>query len=441
MNLLVSKPRYLRLGVLFGVVLLYGHIPAFCQAGQGGGEGGGSSSKEILWSVSPPPEKWVLLYNQRVPLTISTGTKKIDNVRILSATLQESTNNALLKPDCLHLVHRSAVKSKSTTPVRLDLDAGKLYPLALQIDAACVKEGTFQGMVSLTSDTKPEEKIFKLTVLSTSTRARVIGGCMIALGIGLSWLVTVFLRNRALRAETLIPAVELRVAVRKITRGLQDLQGSTTTQLTTAIGQLVRIENDLSDKSLEDNSYIPRGIPNPFKALTDRAADYRAFLTERSREISLLEEVHAGMRKAFESWSVSAGAPVAVRTALGSMDAAAQALSSPDSVRQKILDALTTLGRTLALGGGVVSLSTGPSPVELRVELHRLSLATWILWGAVTWTLGYMALIATNYGFGVGLDYFKCFFWGLGLQVAGQQLQQFTPSSISNVFSLSFPKA
>ena len=35
---------------------------------------------------------------------------------------------------------------------------------------------------------------------------------------------------------------------------------------------------------------------------------------------------------------------------------------------------------------------------------------------------------------------YKCFLWGLGLQVAGQQLQQLAPNSLGTTFGISFPK-
>jgi hypothetical protein len=49
-------------------------------------------------------------------------------------------------------------------------------------------------------------------------------------------------------------------------------------------------------------------------------------------------------------------------------------------------------------------------------------------------------LVTTNYSFGIGLDYFKCFFWGLGIQIAGQQLQQLTPASVATTLNISMPK-
>lgn len=38
----------------------------------------------------------------------------------------------------------------------------------------------------------------------------------------------------------------------------------------------------------------------------------------------------------------------------------------------------------------------------------------WLIWALLTRCVDVAALLATNYGFGVGLDYFKCFFWGAG---------------------------
>jgi hypothetical protein len=77
---------------------------------------------------------------------------------------------------------------------------------------------------------------------------------------------------------------------------------------------------------------------------------------------------------------------------------------------------------------------------QLRVELQRLSIAMWVVWAFVTWIGGVGLLVMSNYGFGVGLDYIKCFLWGLGVQVAGQQFQQLAPSSVTTAFNVSVPK-
>ena len=84
--------------------------------------------------------------------------------------------------------------------------------------------------------------------------------------------------------------------------------------------------------------------------------------------------------------------------------------------------------------------SRPPTVQQLNVDLRLLGLSMWVVWGLVTWVVGIGALLATNYGFGVGADYIKCFLWGLGVQTAGQQLQQLTPSSVSTAFSVTLPK-
>jgi hypothetical protein len=234
--------------------------------------------------------------------------------------------------------------------------------------------------------------------------------------------------------------------VRIVSSTLQETtsgKARTGTTLTASADALASIEKALSPATLEEKGFIPAAIPNPLRSAVDRTADYRAYLDGLGARLTALELIRSGMKRALASWSTNAEVQGAVRKALAAIDAAAQNLADPNQVRQQIESALTVLGQeltALAVGGGSPGPLSSPSTVDLRVQVRRLSLATWLIWAIVTWALGYVILISTNYSFGVGSDLFKCFFWGLGLPVAGQQMLQLTPSSISSAFSVSFPK-
>jgi hypothetical protein len=62
------------------------------------------------------------------------------------------------------------------------------------------------------------------------------------------------------------------------------------------------------------------------------------------------------------------------------------------------------------------------------------------VWGAVTLLAGYAALILSNPGFGTSMDLVACFFWGLGVQIAGQQIQQLTAGNITTALHVGVPK-
>ena len=57
----------------------------------------------------------------------------------------------------------------------------------------------------------------------------------------------------------------------------------------------------------------------------------------------------------------------------------------------------------------------------------------------ITVGVGVAALIMSDPGFGTRLDLLKCLFWGLGVQTAGQQLQQLTPATVRTAFGVSVP--
>jgi len=50
-------------------------------------------------------------------------------------------------------------------------------------------------------------------------------------------------------------------------------------------------------------------------------------------------------------------------------------------------------------------------------------------------------LVFSNLGFGVPMDYVYCFFWGLGLPSAGQQLTQMAAGSVTTALRVTIPAA
>jgi hypothetical protein len=77
---------------------------------------------------------------------------------------------------------------------------------------------------------------------------------------------------------------------------------------------------------------------------------------------------------------------------------------------------------------------------ELFLIQTAFNVSTWLLWAVLTVSVGYVIIIAMDPGFGTTADLWKCFFWALGLQVAGQQMQQLTPGSVNSAMSISIPK-
>jgi hypothetical protein len=75
---------------------------------------------------------------------------------------------------------------------------------------------------------------------------------------------------------------------------------------------------------------------------------------------------------------------------------------------------------------------------ELQIRNERLNVVAWGLWFAISVSLGIYLLIAMQPGFGTSSDLWKCFFWGLGISVAGQQ---FNPSTVTGALNITLPKA
>lgn len=411
------------------------------------GETGIPAPKPFVWTVKAPPQRLVLLLDRQTSFAVSTGEIGATNVRIAYSNLQDATTGGQLGSEHLQLCLPGATSCGTS----ISIDPYKTQRILLQVAPTFLFSGTFAGSISLAVDQKVEMDSFDLTVLSTSLSNQILGAALILAGIMVSWFVSVFIRQRALRAEALMPASELGDALRRLIADTERAHKKSENRLPKTLDRLKALLASLAPEQLEANGLIPQPIPNPFKATPDPTGTYKQFLTNLSNEVTALSVViRDGIRRVMEKLD-GQNHGEAVPVALQKLDTLAEQVSTADEAKVSVAKIRGELEDALANGiqRGIQAtppiatppVSTVPSLQELLVQQSRLSISVWLIWGGLTWLVGVVALVATNYGFGAGLDYFKCFLWGLGVQVAGNQLQQLTPTAVSTTFSISFPKA
>jgi hypothetical protein len=298
----------------------------------------------------------------------------------------------------------------------------------------------------LAIDEKVEMDSFDLTVLSTSRKAQAVGAGLIALGIALSWFITVFVRQQALRADALLPASQLADVLRNLadqTKRATETSGVPLPKITARLADLLK---RLSLDQLEKAEFIPPRIRIPFRPPRDVSEQYKAFLADLSSHAAAVAFVlKEGINRAIAKLS-QPNARQPVTTTLTELDSVAENVKNVDEAKAEVSPIISKLQNVLAPLPGLAAPAppgvppTAPSVVEVHVQLQRLSILMWLVWGVLTWLVGYTVLIDSNAGFGIDIDYIKCFLWGVGVQVAGQQVQQLAPTTISTAFSISFPK-
>jgi hypothetical protein len=402
-----------------------------------------TNPRAVTLALKPPPARLVVIYGRETAFAVSTSDRPATNLRIVHATLQDAATGAQLGP--AHLWLCFPTPSDCAKPI--NLTPNTTARVTLRIAPAFQEVGTFTGLVALTADDKSGTESFDLTVLATSRAARLVGAALIAAGIALSWIVLVVMRQIALRADALLPAAQLGDAVRELCAAVARAEGQGNVKLPALVSRLDGFLAKLKPATLEGQGFIPPRVAVPFRAAIDRTADYKKFLSDLSLEVLAVSVVvKEGVQRAIrEIAQPNATGPV--RLALGRLDLLANVSTADDArkgVGPVITKLLTDLGQPqpqAQVGFGAVRSEEVPTVLEVRAQLRQLSLGMWFIWGVLTLVIGAMTLILSNDGFGTALDYCKSFHWGLGVQVAGQQLQQLAPNTVGTALAVTFPKA
>jgi hypothetical protein len=393
-------------------------------------------------AVSPQvrtPATVTLLFNRSAWLVV-TDTQPATNLRVVQSTLQEGTTGAHLSPSYLTL----CAAGRCSEGVKVGRGAS---PVEVVIDSSFRHNGEFTGNLLLASDENPAGFApFELKVLSTTRGTRAAGAALILAGILVGVLVTVVLRHRALRLQALLPAKRLQGLIDRLERELKTAGEPAEESFSLTLARLEGLRVELSVDNLEGLRYVPGRFAAAVPA-TDRGSEYGDLLKRVMEEIGAVEGVLVrGVRPVMELWTAHPDHE-ALRTALNELDRAgaysATRQAAQEAAEKIRADAEAGIGiqRDIRMAAAAAEDAvTLPQVREVQVAFQRTNAAIWLLWALVTWVTGIVALIATNYAFGAGLDYYKCFLWGIGVQVAGNQLQQLTPASVSTAFSISTPK-
>ena len=391
-----------------------------------------------------PPEKLALIHNRGTSFVIRTDTAKASKLRVAYTTLQDAGTAALLSPGQLLLCYQGHCGPE------VDLPARASSTVELRVDSTFRENGTFRGTVYLASAQAPAGVAsFPLAVQSTTRGAQAAGALLILAGILVALLVTVWLRQRAVRAQAYLPAArlaqhagDLRKELGRVARGIgvpANTADPAAARFPLATRTLDDLVAELGEDELAARGFIPARIA-PAAPAADNATEYQQFLTDTASQLAGVRVVVVrGIVPVAARWT-SPPEPK-VDTALTELDAAAQQVTDTASAIALVAQIIARMeGRAANVVAEDMGPATAPTVRAVTLALQRSTSALWIGWALVTWVTGIAVLVAVNYGFGAGLDYFKCFFWGLGLQAAGTQLDQLTPASVATAFHVTMPR-
>jgi hypothetical protein len=387
-----------------------------------------ATAQNKRWTLSAPPQEWVLIANPRTSFAVNSDSG-IANLKLVHSTLVEQTTKFRLDPTQLRL----CLAEDAACTRRIDVPAGAVQRLELRTANGSPPEaGSYSGDVYLAADGSTRTESFKLSVLSTSNLARVGGAAAILLGIGLGWFISIFLRNRAVRLQAEMQAARLRKDIERLRPRLEAIAKWHGTSLEFTSARLVALEGKLTSDELQAQGYIPGALADAFSTQT-RAAEFQTFIGNTDAALAGIDVLVATMALIARKWPQDP--PAKVKVAVEVLDEAAATVESATSAAataKAVLETLQADDRAAALAGTPGS-TPEPSLREVRMHLTATNSWAWALWALLTLVAGIATLIATNYGFGIGMDYIKCFFWGLGIQLAGQQV---TAGVVSTSYSM-----
>jgi hypothetical protein len=403
------------------------------------------STATFAWSVKPPVSELNLTAGEPVKIGIAVQAVPATGVRVMQVTLVEQSRKTPLGNDIV-------LCKQPTGPCESNLDANSANPMWLRTSAAPSIVGKYAGTVIIGADQKPDGETLNLTLYGTTLYHQLLGVLVILIGVVGAWITTTWTQNRLNRAQALLPARLMAERVATLRRQMaappNGIDAADTVHTRKALDDL---NEQLEEKWLGKQGYLPPPFPLPFKGPDPKIDDYKQFLAQSGARIALLglivEEGFVAVWRKIPA-ALSDAAKKAIDKACHALDLKGAETPPPASndAIASIQATLATLDTDLAAGTTrTTNLSAAaiPSPTfqQLSIEIRDLSTVTWLVFGALATCVGTYILIISNLGFGVPSDYFICLFWGFGLPVGSQQLVQSTVGSVGTALGVSVPRA
>jgi hypothetical protein len=395
------------------------------------------------WSVTTGTKRVVCPPNKSFELTVSTTGGTGTRVRIDNNSLQETSTGCHVDPDWLHL-SASSGDGPEVVP------EGTRKTLVVELSDA-IPNGTYLGSINLALDESADAKGVEITLYRSSTSSRWAGVGLIFLGVMFAFFGNTVAKNVSAAADALMPATQLRALGTARLQKILDCSPVLAKKVPQTLAALDEINKALSPSQLRAMRFVPPWFASPFGVTQTAPAAYASFLQDMSNRLASLGFLinHGLCPAALIKFDAQNRAQANARDqALTQLDNLAMDPSKGiPQLAQDIPPILAAYHLALnppppgvaAIGAPPPSITDRPSMETLSFRLNLATGGAWALALLATVVTGYGVLIASNLGFGIELDFVKCFLWGLGVQIMGQQFSQLTPGSVSTTLGFKAP--
>ena len=387
----------------------------------------------FAWYPKASPRQ-VISPGEPIQISVPTGPVAATGVKLLQAALANSVTKGPMSGGNLYLCPTRNPCKPSPDGIAL----GANTPNQVYVYGTS-GPGQYSGSITIAANEKPGGDALEMTVYSSSAFYKLVGTGAIALGLALSWLLTLFLKNRLLRDQMLLPAI----ALREVRNGLETrlkrvVSNGIPAPATTT--KLAALENELTDGELEKNGLPVRrriAFPSP---LAKTPTEYQTYLDKIGAWLAALTTIVEGLERA-EALDIPTDPKrhAEVVTAAGKIDAFSGQPAAPSSadLLTGINGAIAEIHTAFRNAGAAFTAQpavTEPSERSIRVEIARMNDVAWVTMGVVIVAAGVLILIAPMPGYGTWTDWFTSFLWGLGLP-SGAALATATSTSITSTFT------
>lgn len=375
-------------------------------------------------------------------VTVQTGEQAIQGLYLSNSTLTEKTNGDPLRTQHFQLCRN---RDRMSCEPPGTLAALQTHTLYLRYADEVRPHGRFSGALSFAISARPDAKVVSVEVNSSSWRAQALGAAVIALGVALAWLLTLWSRNRLDRLAALRPALEARRRILDLLERLDAEGAKALIPFDRLHARYADLASSLTEEQLDREGLLPARLPSTTAAVL---TELKARLKEMEQPIiGLTVIVRDGVVPLVRDWNASAEVDRGrIVKALAMLDVPDDA-ATEDKARILVgkAQAAAVLQPAAALsiadqGGRGAARQAAVELQQVLSQVEGVNLAIWWVYLLLVSVTGVTVLVIGNPGFGTLMDFVYCLFWGFGLPTTMDKLQAATPSSVSTALSIQMPK-
>lgn len=405
----------------------------------------------FTWSAAIGPNPWLVWWgpfrsSTAASIVVTTGEGSATGLRLAQASLRDALVLSDIALRDLELCETAT--GPCQTSYSVDARTNRTLYLRLKSDSKpwTWRHGKYAGTASFSVNERPEVQTINVTLNATSWLMWLLGLVLLVLGTRLGLWSNVWARARLLRLEALKPVRALQATVVALSRALAAAPPIPDAQPTQLLKKLKDFNDALTDEALDREGVLPPKQPRVGGGAPDTGAKLREYLEKLGRRIAgFTIVVREGMEKLWADWerdkNDTAKASL-IKTALQRLDIEGTEVADEGAattlVQSARVDYHTAAGRQADFAAITVG---GPTFEEVTWEIGSIERRLWSLALVLIVLGGAAVLIYQNAGFGTFLDLIFCFFWGLGLPIGADRLQQLGPGGIASTIGVSIPKA